>query len=242
MASSRMLFFFCCIVLHLVALTVAQPLNQFCIPKQGNFTKNSAYKANLNRLLASFPLKTKNHGFYSASYGPKGSRVNAMAICRGDVKPENCRSCINKSTIELQKLCPSQKEAIIWYDQCMLRYSNRQLIGKMEFGPWLFWGYSQKYVSKANAKAFNLALRTLLNNLKAKAASGGPLLKFATGSNKSPKIYALVQCTPDLSKKQCTECLTNATALLPQCCDRREGGKVVAPSCNFRYEAAPFYT
>lgn len=108
----------------------------------------------------------------------------------------------------------------------------------MEFGP-LFWMYSEKKVSQAQAKYFNQVLRTLLNNLKVKAAYGGSGLKFATGTTRnSPKIYALAQCTPDLSKKQCTECLTNATALLPQCCDGKAGGRVVAPSCNFRYETA----
>lgn len=100
----------------------------------------------------------------------------------------------------------------------------------MEFGP-LFWMYSEKKVSQAQAKYFNQVLRTLLNNLKVKAAYGGSGLKFANGTTRnSPKIYALVQCTPDLSKKQCTECLTNATALLPQCCDGKAGGRVVAPA------------
>ncbi|KAJ0085752.1 hypothetical protein Patl1_07127 [Pistacia atlantica] len=37
-----------------------------------------------------------------------------MALCRGDVKPDICRSCINDSSLELSKLCPNQKEAVMW--------------------------------------------------------------------------------------------------------------------------------
>ncbi|KAJ0024957.1 hypothetical protein Pint_07108 [Pistacia integerrima] len=115
--------------------------------------------------------------------------INAkgMALCRGDVKPDICRGCINDSSLELSKLCPNQKEAVIW--------------------------------------------------LKKKAASGGCHRKFARGNRTTPScqtIYALVQCTPDLSEQQCIDCLNNATALIPTACAGKQGCRVIAPSCNFR--------
>lgn len=247
MTSSRFLILFCTsILLQVVAVTIAQAqdtaLYSVCSSDQGNFTANSTYQANLNHLLSSLTSNNKlDTGFFNVSYGQNLDKVNAMGLCRGDVKPDSCRSCIATSTLELPKRCPNQKEAIIWYDNCMLRYSNRFFFGKMEFGPW-FWMYNLKNVS--DASTFNQAVKSLLDSLKNKAASGD---KFATGNANTPAgagsrtIYALVQCTPDLSEQQCIDCLNNATKLLPKCCDGRQGGRVIAPSCNFRYEINRFY-
>ncbi|KAL9456251.1 hypothetical protein AB3S75_005468 [Citrus x aurantiifolia] len=245
MASSRLPLFLCSIVLQLVAHTIAQqdtPLDELCLSEMGNFTKKSKYKANLDRVLSTISSNPKiNCGFYTASYGRNNDQVNAMALCRGDVNPNSCRSCIKTSAVELRKHCPNQKEAVIWYDYCMLRYSNRYFFGNMEFGPW-FWMYNLHNVS--DATTFNRDVATLLNILKNKAASGDNCRKFATGNattTNSLTIYELVQCTPDLEKQQCIDCLNNATALLPKCCDGRQGGRVIAPSCNFRYEIGRFY-
>ncbi|KAJ0026251.1 hypothetical protein Pint_06830 [Pistacia integerrima] len=164
-----------------------------------------------------------------------------MALCRGDVKPDTCRSCIQNSSLQLTTSCPTQKEAVVWFDDCMLRYSNRSFFGNMEFGPYV-WMYNLNNVSEVGQ--FREVLGELLNNLTKKAASGGPLRKFATGNSTtqgSPSIYALMQCTPDLSEQECVECLNNVTSLIPQCCDGRQGGRVIAPSCNFRYEKDIFY-
>ncbi|KAH7569098.1 hypothetical protein ACOSP7_012313 [Xanthoceras sorbifolium] len=244
MASSRLLFFLCSILLHSVSLTIAQQtmLYHFCSNDKGIFTSNSTYQANLNHLLSSLSSNTHiDNGFYNASYGETPDTVNAMALCRGDTKPESCQSCINNSTQELTKLCPNKKEAFIWYDACMLRYSNRSFFGNMEFGPY-FWMYNLENVTNANQ--FSQVLKDLLDDLQEKAASGGSLRKFATGNatiQSSQTIYALVQCTPDLSEKECSNCLTNASGLLPTCYDGRKGGRVVSPSCNFRYETERFY-
>ncbi|KAJ4703252.1 Cysteine-rich receptor-kinase-like protein [Melia azedarach] len=244
MASSRvLLFFFCSTFLHLVALTISQQDGYYvCSSNEGNFTANSTYQANLNQLLSSLTSNTKiDYGFYNASYGRHSNQVNAMALCRGDVRPDSCRSCISTSILELPKRCPNEKEAFIWYDNCMLRYSDRFFFGEMEFGPW-FSMYNINNVSNPNT--FNQAVGTLLDSLKNKAASGDSHRKFATGNANNPNsqtIYALVQCTPDLSMQQCRECLNNATALLPQCCNGRQGGRVIAPRCNLRYEINRFY-
>lgn len=247
MTSSRFLLVFCTnILLQLVALTIARvqdtALYSVCSSNQGNFTANSTYQANLNHLLSSLTSNTKiDTGFFNISYGQNLDKVNAMGLCRGDVKPASCRSCIATATVELPKRCPNEKEAIIWYDNCMLRYSNRFFFGNMEFGPW----FSMYNLNNASdASTFNQAVKSLLDSLKIKAAPGD---KFATGNANtsagagSQTIYALVQCTPDLSEQQCIDCLNNATELLPKCCDGRLGGRVIAPSCNFRYEIDRFY-
>ncbi|KAJ4703264.1 Cysteine-rich receptor-kinase-like protein [Melia azedarach] len=253
MASLRLLFFFCSIVLCLVTLSVAQQqtvLDTICVMEKGNFTRNSIYQKNLRGALSSLTSNKRiNSGFYRVSFGRNRDQVNAVSLCRGDVKPNVCRSCISRATFELQKRCPIQKEAVIWYDNCMLRYAYRYIFGNMEFEPY-FWMNNMQTVSNANA--FTRVLSILLNGLKNKAASGSLRLKYATGSltvSNAQTIYALVQCTPDLSKQQCINCINQATSLLPKCCITKQGrglvaeqgGRVIAPSCNFRYETNRFY-
>ncbi|KAF3450457.1 hypothetical protein FNV43_RR06540 [Rhamnella rubrinervis] len=165
-----------------------------------------------------------------------------MGLCRGDVKQEACRSCLNYSTNSTEENCPNQKEAIEWYDECMLRYSNRSIFGVKEDSP-RYWLWNVQNVS-SNVDGFKQVLMTLLVDLKNKAAAGGSLRKFATGNETAPNfqtIYALVQCTPDLSLTQCTSCLDIAMVDLPKCCDQKVGGRVIGPSCILRYEVYLFY-
>ncbi|KAK3221148.1 hypothetical protein Dsin_015118 [Dipteronia sinensis] len=247
MASSPPLFFLCSILLHFVALTIAQQqqfLQRICLNDKGNFSANSTYQTNLNHVLSSLSSTTQiNNGFFNASYGENEDAVNGMILCRRDVTPDSCKSCIKNSTQEITKLCPNQKESFIWYDDCMLRYSNRYFFGNMESGPY-FWMYNPNNVT--NVTQFGEKLDDLLDDLKDKAASGGSLHKFATGNatvTNSQSIYALAQCTPDLSENQCSDCLSQLTTkLLPMCCQGRQGGRVISPSCNFRYEIDHFYS
>ncbi|KAK4858517.1 hypothetical protein QYF36_017587 [Acer negundo] len=91
---------------------------------------------------------------------------------------------------------------------------------------------------------FNQVLRTLLEGLRSKAASGSSIRKFATGNASAPDfkiLYALVQCTPDLSRDECSDCLIRNTGYIPECCDGKAGGRVIGPSCSLRFETYRFY-
>ncbi|KAL6965642.1 non-specific serine,threonine protein kinase [Sarracenia purpurea var. burkii] len=105
-----------------------------------------------------------------------------------------------------------------------------------------------------NVYQFTQTATTLLNNLRVQAASGGALRKYASGSSNengggganSQTVYGLVQCTPDISERDCSDCLQVAIDNFPLCCIVegtgvgrviRGGGRVIRPSCNFRYES-----
>ncbi|XP_050212593.1 cysteine-rich repeat secretory protein 38-like isoform X2 [Mercurialis annua] len=242
---SSLMFLFHFTFIQLVFLTLAQPdpLFSFCA-ETGNFTSNSTYKSNLDRLFTTLSsnVKTTNKGgFYSDSYGQNTDKVNTIALCRGDKTPDTCRSCINNATLGLTQSCPNQKEAITWYDDCMLRYSGRSILGNMEFRPAAFM-FNINNVSDVNE--FNQVLNVLLDDLKNSTASGDSVRKFAANNavvNNNQTLYALTQCTPDLSKRDCNDCLNNATALIPQYLYGKQGGRVITPSCQFRYEIEQFY-
>ncbi|XP_022720557.1 putative receptor-like protein kinase At4g00960 isoform X2 [Durio zibethinus] len=241
---SLQFFFSSLTIAFLLTLNIAQqqPLYNFCIDGSGNFTRNSTYETNLNSLLSAFSFNTANdYGFYNFSSGQGSNRVNSIALCRGDVNSGDCISCINNATAALRNLCPNQKEAIIWYDNCMFRYANRSIVGVMETNP-AFYMWNLNNVTDVDA--FNQALGTLMDTLRNNASSGTSLRKFATGSRAVTAfqtIYALVQCTPDLTEVACSSCLSQAIGSIPVCCDRKQGGRVIGPSCNFRFEIDRFY-
>jgi len=77
----------------------------------------------------------------------------------------------------LKQLCPNQKEAIGWYDWCMLRYSNRSIFGIEETDPNFAWS-NKNGVSAGYVNQFNDDLRTLLESLRSQAVAGGSLRKY----------------------------------------------------------------
>ncbi|XP_015886083.3 putative cysteine-rich receptor-like protein kinase 23 [Ziziphus jujuba] len=215
-----------------------------CISKDGNLTHASTiYKQNLHSLLTSFVLETNNnYGFYNSSWGQNPDKVNAIALCRGDVVPNECRDCIKEASKRLLMNCPNGKEAIIWGERCLVRYSNSSIFYMMKEAPFKL--VPSPNPSKAGAERYKKTLDPLLESLIRKASSGDSRRKFAYGNTKVPDaedIYALVQCTPDLSQQDCSDCLVNSTLQIPGCCAGKSGGRVLKPSCTLRYEYGAFY-
>ncbi|XP_068489823.1 cysteine-rich receptor-like protein kinase 10 isoform X3 [Phaseolus vulgaris] len=237
--------FLCCLLFLFIAIsqTSAQYNYVSCDNNKGNYTAESTYQTNLNTLLSNLTSNTQiNYGFYNFSYGQNSDEVNAIGLCRGDVMPDECRSCLNDARDNLTQLCPNQKEAILYHDKCMLRYSNRSIFGLMETKP-SYYMYNTNNATESSDE-FNRVLQNLLRELKDKAASGDSRRKYATDDNTTSNfqaIYGLVQCTPDLTQTDCNDCLDEAIKQIPTCCDEKRGGRVVGPSCNIRYEDYRFY-
>lgn len=96
----------------------------------------------------------------------------------------------------------------------------------------------------SDVEAFNNVLLPLLNILRNRTASGNSTHKSALQSAPAPNfqtIYALLECTPDLSKLECNSCLQQIQSFIPQCCNGKQGGKFVTPSCDIRFEVYSFY-
>ncbi|KAM4106084.1 hypothetical protein ACB094_04G040600 [Castanea mollissima] len=210
----------------------------------GNYTSNSTYKANLNQLLSSLSSNTEiDYGFYNFSYGQNPDKVYSIGVCNGDVKPDNCRSCLNNATNLHPQLCPNQKEAIVWYGGCMLRHSFRDIFNIKETSP-TFCQYNSISVSANYLDQFNQVLRNLLDSKRIQAAAGGSLRKFAVGNATAPYFqtpFSLAQCTPDLPEQNCSDCLVEAFGNISQCGGGKQGGRFHTPSCYFIFEIYPFY-
>ncbi|KAK7343547.1 hypothetical protein VNO77_12357 [Canavalia gladiata] len=237
--SFRLLSFFGCIF----AVMILQASAQTCDNTLGNYTINSTYHKNLDTLLSSFSShKEINYGFYNLSYGQNPDRVYAVGLCRGDLNTEECLSCLNNSRSALTQKCPNQKEAITWPGECMLRYSNRSILRVVEYQPEVQLVYTKKVTGPV--EQFNDALQNLMRNLTNIAASGDSRRKYATNSTAAPDfqtIYGYVQCMPDLSSEECSNCLKDAISLIPSCCNGMAGGNVLRPSCRIRFDPYLFF-
>ena len=220
-----------------------------CNEKLGNFTGGSVYKTNLDTVLGNIYTDKKiDYGFYNFTYGEDPDQVNAIGLCRGDTTPEECRDCLKTCTALLTDRCSTQKEAIGYYDLCTLRYSNASIFGVNEPETSKVYNIQEKTVVD---KAFNETVSGLLQELKSAAAKGDSRHKFAeksaqvidesSGSNSNETIYGLVQCTPDLTEQNCTDCLDSAYGQISFWCREMKGCLFLGPSCSVRYDITPFF-
>lgn len=124
----------------------------------------------------------------------------------------------------------------------MLRYSDRPMLGASEEQHVFFLNNVENVT---NPDQFNQVLGNLLSSLQNQTALGDSELKFKTGEamvSSFERVFALSQCSPDLSQLSCFNCLGDFINMLPSCCANRKGSRVVGPSCNIRYEIYRFYS
>ncbi|KAL6212143.1 hypothetical protein ACLB2K_017364 [Fragaria x ananassa] len=147
-----------------------------------------------------------------SSGGENSDQVYALGLCRGDVDVVGCGNCIGNMIQSLKHDCPVQKEAIGWYDNCMLRYSKQPMYGHLTTFP----AYSMLGTEKISATIedeFNQKLQGFLGKLSSQAAAGGTNRKYAAGtqntSDANVTIYGFAQCIPYLSAQDCTKCLNS---------------------------------
>ncbi|XP_044470533.1 cysteine-rich receptor-like protein kinase 10 [Mangifera indica] len=208
-----------------------------------SFPPNSAFSENLNATLSSLLSNaTLTNGFYHASSGALQGpdAANGLFLCRGDISPSLCQTCVKASSENIITLCPNQKEAIIWYDECMLRYLNRSIFAAMEERPtFCMWNTN----NASNPSQFDETWGDLMGSLLNKAPGSSKF--FATEDvnlTTSNRLYGLVQCTPDIVSLDCRMCLSSCFLEIPSYSRGKEGARIYKPSCNIRFESYPFYT
>ncbi|KAE9461708.1 hypothetical protein C3L33_06383, partial [Rhododendron williamsianum] len=206
-----------------------------------NYTDGSQFQVNLNRILYRQLYNDGSKSIFSnQTEGEEPDKVYGLFLCRGDVSAADCQSCIDIASEEISKECPFKKEAIIWYDQCMIRYSNRSFFSTMETQPTL---YLLNTENVTEPDKFTEILGNMFANLTTVATSIPSNQRYATNETNVgnfTKLYGMVQCTPDLSPLLCRNCLNEILSSLLGFMAGRIGGRVLTPSCNVRYELYPF--
>ncbi|KAB1222085.1 Cysteine-rich receptor-like protein kinase 25 [Morella rubra] len=208
------------------------------------FPKNSIYNSSLNSLLSSLSSDaTRNLEFFNTTAGQNTSDpLYGLFLCRGDVTADSCQACVAAATKNLAGKCSREKAAVIWYDECTVRYSNESIFSTVAVRPRVALLNTQNITDQDR---FNRLVNTTMTDL-ASQASNAPTgaKKFGTKEvnfSDFQNLYFLVQCTPDLSSTDCNSCLQAAMSRLSICCSGKQGARVLFPSCNVRYELYPFY-
>ncbi|KAF8029063.1 hypothetical protein BT93_E1666 [Corymbia citriodora subsp. variegata] len=216
---------------------------------RGDYAAYRKFQDNLNRLLSRGDYAADNkrpiYGFYNTTEGEDLDRVYGLFLCRGDVAANLCQSCIREASSSLIERCPGQKEATIWYDECLVHYANRSFFSIMETTPIIFVvkPMDDSAFSRIVEQTFdNEDLATKVTDLAKKvtdlAISSESL--YATKSfniSSSVTLHELAQCTPDILMSACKSCLLFAIKEFPTILDlKRGGGSILQPSCNVRYQ------
>ncbi|KAF5188986.1 Cysteine-rich receptor-like protein kinase [Thalictrum thalictroides] len=239
-------FIFILLILHFNPIT-SQTSPLYCIPicSGGTYTSNSVFDSNLQLLLSSLSSNLTSNDdkrfFFNATAGSNSDKVYGLYQCRGDVTSDICKNCVETAitAFKTKKWCPIWKKAILWYDECMLRYSNDSFISVRQEDPTI---YMSNPNAIGDANRFNPMMSKLMDGLVTQAVNSSNL--FATGNaNYSllENVYGLAQCTQDITGTDCNICLRKALTEIPKCCANKRGGRVLKPSCYIRYETYIFY-
>ncbi|XP_058194602.1 cysteine-rich receptor-like protein kinase 34 isoform X2 [Rhododendron vialii] len=231
-----------CILLAL-PLATAQPC-----PYPANFTANSTYGQNRNRILSSLASNaTANGGFYTTTFA-QGSddTIYALALCRGDLSNQSCYDCVDSASHYIIASCPNKMEAFDFGNSshCIVRCSNQSFFSTVATWPARFvWIMSD---ITANVDEFDQALSSLVDSLVNRVTTGYSVGYFATGEiayTALDYIYGLVQCVPGLSSAGCSSCIRSAIDYYRNdgCCFRKRGVNIMTPSCIFQYDLSNFY-
>jgi hypothetical protein len=210
------------------------------------FTPNSTYQSNLYQLLSSLSsIAGHEDGFYNTTVGQNASNtVYGLFLCRGDLSTQECQDCVDIATQEvINPYCPIEKTAVIWYEECMIRYSDQSFFSTMNTLPGV---YIPSWENVSDPNRFNEVLMATINDHLVSQGTNVKTVakKFATKEanfSGSQTLYTLEQCTPDISSSDCSRCIQEAIALLSRCCSGNPGARILFPSCRIRYEIYSFY-
>ncbi|KAL2334522.1 hypothetical protein Fmac_015735 [Flemingia macrophylla] len=203
-----------------------------------NAPADSTYKMQLKTLL--FYLSSSATNGNKFSKGVKNT-VYGLFMCRSDLHSRLCEQCVLNATQRISSECSSFQEAIIWYSDCMLRYSYLDFFFQVEETP-----NFQMFTTISNfvpgKETFTFILSNTLLDLEDVASYSEE--RYATKSSKLndlQTLYTLAQCTQDLSSEDCGNCLEDIHEKIPWSHLESNGGRVLYPSCNLRFELFQFY-
>ncbi|ESQ55028.1 hypothetical protein EUTSA_v10024643mg [Eutrema salsugineum] len=215
-------------------------ISSVCPPGM-TYLKNSKYSSNLKTLLFSLSSKHNplfSYGFNSLTEGQNPDKVFGFFLCRGDVSPEICRDCVRYAVNDTLHLCPNGKEGLVYYDECMVRYGDQDIL----LDPITKTGQlieNQENVTANQSDQFNKVVLSLTKEAAAEAAASPRKFAFKKSNyTSSQMVYVLVQCMPDLTTEDCLSCLQQSIKKLPR---DKIGARFLWPTCTLRYDLYPFY-
>lgn len=199
--------------------------------KGEKYAANGTYQTNLETLLSYLNSKSLLSNSNTDSVGNEPDRVYGLFLCQGDLPSIDCLNCTKTATSQILWSCPRARQAIIWYDNCHVRYADYNFIGVMD---------AIGFPLKNSIEETNSSEPLKMVSELVKVAPYQRPLMFATNATVNRSLFGLAQCTVDLSSAECGECLKTILANVTTCCSQSNGWRYLSPSCWVRYEAYSF--
>ncbi|RYR32487.1 hypothetical protein Ahy_A10g047047 isoform D [Arachis hypogaea] len=203
----------------------------------------SGFKTNLSSVLSwlSSDAATSKGYNHTAIGTATGDAVYGLYDCRGDVTGTFCQFCVFEAASDIVRRCPNRSSAVIWYNYCILRYSNHDFFGNLTITPsWQFPGTKNTTNSTQELQKAETYMQSLIKNATVETNLLYAMGEFNSGGS-SGERYGFVQCSRDLTSDQCRQCLNAMLDQVPKCCATKVGWQVGAPSCLIKYDDFMFY-
>ncbi|KAK2354225.1 cysteine-rich receptor protein kinase [Trifolium repens] len=220
------------------------PFYMYSVCQNETEKTNTSYKSNIKNFL-SWIITDSATGNLS-NYNAVGSKNNSdqddvygFYECRADITGSFCQFCINTAVGEILQRCPNGDKAMIWYDLCIIGYSNENDIGKVIVEP--SWNVTGSKLAKDSTELAKVqtSMTSLIEKMKVAATHNWASGEFNWSDTE--KRYGLVQCNRALSKDGCKQCLEALLDRVPRCCGTKVGWVVVCPSCGMKIDDYNFY-
>ncbi|CAH2071585.1 unnamed protein product, partial [Thlaspi arvense] len=219
-----------------------------------SFNGNRVHAQNRRDLFSTLADKVvANGGFYNASLGQDLNEVNALVLCARGYNPQACFNCVEKLSQDTQRNCLNRTDSYIWASDdedrvsCLVRSSNHSTFGNLELDPPVVWPNPDRIQPSKNMTLFIQEWEATVNRTleAATKAETSSVLKYYSAVEAEftefPSVYMVMQCTPDITSKDCKRCLGDCVAYYREQYRGRQGGMASRPSCFFRWDLYSFH-
>ncbi|CAD6256433.1 unnamed protein product [Miscanthus lutarioriparius] len=214
-----------------------------CSSSSGTYTANSTYGGNLRLVAVALPnnVSTSPTLFAIATTGTAPNTVYTIGQCIGEQSATACHDCIATSFEQAQKMCPYNRRVAIFYDTCLLGFSEQDLlVSPTNLQDQEVLLYNGQNITSNEVDQFSTSAFKLLNAMADYVATADLQNKFVSGAigfdAAYPNIYGMVSCSADLEPWECRGCLSAAIALMPnQFIPNTKGARILGLRCTVRY-------
>ncbi|KAK1375179.1 hypothetical protein POM88_031372 [Heracleum sosnowskyi] len=88
-------------------------------------TPSDLFQNNLDSLFKSFSDVSSDASVFNTTKGSYPDEVYGMFICKAHVSAKTCYDCVTAAITQILVECPLNNDAIIWFDKCVIQYSNK---------------------------------------------------------------------------------------------------------------------